>query len=379
MSNILSIATVRDELEREILNLYPGKIIPVERAGEIMSRFKSTNYAMSQMGMMLYANGYSLRGQSSCHRNGLVFYDDENIFGIGVFSQEGKDTPHLMIIAPHGPSVISAVMQFIETIRKSGLLSSAVFIRHLDRFMYDAFVKAGMTDISEYPWHPTAWREDEQFPNRICILNDLLQKSDTGWNIRHLPYEEAKRYKKKARLTYKRFENFLERNHMHFRLYPYKYLRHQKDTALSIVMRYFESRRKLGGVVGSTPEDYFAIVHQQPYGVFGRDYYAYLGYLESETHSYPISFFAGERLSGNRAALYATLTSRFEEDMKRLNVSDVTGFTALSQYVYLRVMQELKESGIESVDFGGSETEGLDHQKKQLGGLPSQSHWVVCL
>ena len=151
-----------------------------------------------------------------------------------------------------------------------------------------------------------------------------------------------------------------------------------------IVTKYFQARTKRGGVLGSTPEDYFPIIFQRPSGINGKDYFAYIGGLKKETSNgldfdTPIMFFVGERLGPkNQAGLYATLSSRFEEDAVALGLP-MEGYTALPQFCILEVMKKMFESGIEIVDIGGSETEGLDIQKKQLGGRPHKTSWVVSI
>ena len=58
---------------------------------------------------------------------------------------------------------------------------------------------------------------------------------------------------------------------------------------------------------------------------------------------------------------------------------DPTGFSAISQYAYLRLFQILRDRGVEWVDVGGSETEDLNRFKRQLGAGAVPSHWVVAV
>lgn len=56
---------------------------------------------------------------------------------------------------------------------------------------------------------------------------------------------------------------------------------------------------------------------------------------------------------------------------------DSRGFSAISQYCYLRLFNELMGQGIEWVNVGGSETEDLDKFKRQLGATLEPSYWAV--
>lgn len=371
--------TERDRFEAGLLEVFGDTIIPVEQASQIIARFKDGSFAMSQMGMMLYTNGYNIRGRSTLFPNGLVYFDGATIFGVGFFAKEGEKTGHLMIIAPRGGDVVAVVRNFIARVRAAGLTSSSVYVRHLSPALREQFLAAGMEPITVDPWHPEAMEEDEWYPNRVFSIDELITLCEDGdvWKIENLPSDGGK-HKNKARQAHNRFKNFLKRNGLRFCLEPYGYTPKEIAEAQDVVQDYFDSRRKeKEGVVGSTPEDYFALVRQKPSGVNEQDYFAYRGWLEaSDGARYRTSFFAGEKIANERVGLYATISLRFP-DIYMETGWDMTSFTAISQYVWLEVFARLRRSGIKVVDGGGSETFGLDYQKRQLGGKPEKSHWVV--
>lgn len=369
----------RHHFELRVLSLFGDKLKPVEESFDTIQRFKDGSFAMGQLGMMLYANGYNLRGSSLQHPNGLVFHDGENVFGVGYFSKEGHLAKHLHIVAPKGPDRVEAVRRFITDVREAGLAPTSVYVRHLPPEDHRLFLDAGFAPVDTDPWHPAAMEEDETYPNRVFYLERLFEEGPgRELRVRNLEGEENRRYRTKNRLAFRRFENFLERNaHLDFRIRPYGHTAEEAAKARGIVQGYFQARREQGMVVGSTPEDYMALITQRPRGENERDYFAYLGTMVADGGlEAPVMFFVGERTGERRAALYCTMAMRFPERLPGM-FQDPTGFTAIPQYVWLSVFQRMWARGIREVDAGGSEVKGLDDQKRQLGGTPEKTHWVV--
>ncbi|QES46718.1 hypothetical protein DEJ50_01450 [Streptomyces venezuelae] len=373
-------ATERDEFEARLQSLFGDKLRPVEESFETISRFKDGSFAMGHLGLMLYTNGYNVRGTSTHHPNGLVFHDGENLFGVGYFSKEDGPAKHLHIVAPKGPDRIAAVTSFVAAVREAGLARTTVYVRHLSPSDHALFLAAGFEPVSKDPWHPVAPEEDETHPNRVYHLEEILEpEAGGGLRVRNLPGEANRKYKSKNRLAHRRFENFLARNdHLGFHVLPYGHSTAETAKARGIVEGYFAARREQGEVVGSTPEDYRALITQRPGGLNEHDYFAYLGSLTvTGGEEVPVMFFAGERTADHRASLYCTMSMRFPERLTGI-FKDPTGFTAIPQYVWLTVFKKMWNQGIREVDAGGSEVKGLDDQKRQLGGRPEKTHWVVC-
>ncbi|WP_031507131.1 hypothetical protein [Streptomyces megasporus] len=373
------LATERDHFEDRLREIFGARVSPVEESFEAIQNYKDGSFAMGHVGLMLYANGYNLRGASSKYPNGLVYNDGTNLFGVGYFSKEGHVAKHLHIVAPKGPGRVEAVRGFIAEARKAGLARTSVYVRHLSPEDRERFLAAGFSGIETDPWHLGAPEEDETYPNRVYHLEEILHEQPDGTlRIANLTGEERKRYRSKNRLAHRRFENFLDRNpHLKFVIEPYGYTEPEQELARSVVEGYFEARREQGTVVGSTPEDYYAIVRQRPGGTNEHDYFSYLGKIITDDGDvHPAMFFAGERVSDRRAALYCTMTMRFPDRLVGL-FKDPTGFTAIPQYAWLSVFKLMWRQGIREVDAGGSEVKGLDDQKRQLGGRPEKTYWVV--
>lgn len=370
--------TERDIFEAGITAIFKGQLYPVENSHEIIAKFKDGTFAMSELGLMLYTNGYNLRGISNKYPNGLVYYDGKNLFGIGYFAKEKEKTGHLHIVAPQGNRSLETVLKFIDEVRKSGLAHNSVYVRYLSETERDMYLDSGFLSIETDPWHPDAPEEDETFPNRRFLLDDVFEKNADGEiRIKNLKGENQRGFKKKNRLGYQRFENFLQRNELTVSIIPYHYSLAEVKQAKEVVIRYFDAKKKLGGLVGSTPEDYFSLLLKKPNGVNGEDYFSYLCLLTTvDGKTAPIAFFSGERLQNKKVALYATITMRFPEYLEKF-LKDDKGFTAIPQYIWLSIFKDMWKKGISEVDVGGSETIGLDDQKRQLGGNPEKTYWVV--
>ncbi|MFE5241274.1 MULTISPECIES: hypothetical protein [unclassified Streptomyces] len=373
------LATERDQFESRLHSLFGDKLLPVEKSFEVIQQFKDGSFAMGHQGLMLYANGYNLRGSSTRHPNGLVYHDGNTIFGVGHFSKEGHIAKHLHIVAPKGEGRIEAVKDFISAVRDAGLARTSVYVRHLTAEDRDEFLEAGFRGIDADPWHLGAPEEDETFPNRVYHLEEIFEETADGeLLLKKLEGEEHRKHRGKNRLAYRRFQNFLDRNPgTSFHISPYGYEEAEQEKAQGIVEGYFASRKERGAVVGSTPEDYYALIRQKPGGTNEKDYFSYLGLMRtSDGGEIPALFFSGERVSDRRASLYCTMTMRFPERLNGL-LQDSTGFTAIPQFAWLNVFKLMWRQGIREIDAGGSEVKGLDDQKRQLGGKAEKTHWVV--
>ena len=104
----------RDIVEQKLKEIFGDKLLPTEQAHEAIRERKDGSFAVSEMGMMLYTNGYNLRGQSKEYPNGMVYSDDEIIFGVGYFAREGEEDGHLMVVAPRGENVVQSVDEFFS-------------------------------------------------------------------------------------------------------------------------------------------------------------------------------------------------------------------------------------------------------------------------
>lgn len=368
----------RDTVEKALINHFRGLVKPLALDDvEILNKFKDGSFGFSYLGIMLYANGYNFKGQSSKYPQGLLYYDGDNVFGLGFFRKTlDAKKGHLHIIAPRGKTWTTAVYNFINQVRHiSDIPKTSIYIRHLSEANYKELIDSGYNyaPAQADPWHLTAHSEDETYNHRLIQLDHIIGYNDEGTlEIKTLQGDESKDFRRKAKLAYNRFTNFLDRNKLEFSLEPYDPYK-QKEEAKNLVRTHF---RSLKNAVGSTPEDYFNLVYKVPPSEQERkEFFAYLGYLRNENERIPITLFIGEKINFNTVAMYATFSLRDEKILPEK--CDTTGFTAISQYAYLRVFDRLYKAGIDYVDLGGSEVEDLDRFKRQLGAKEVPTYWLV--
>jgi hypothetical protein len=368
----------RDLIEEALMKHFPDIVRPLTfRDIEIINQFKDGSFGFSFLGLMLYANGYNLRGESSRYPQGLLYYDGENIFGLGFFKKTFEEEKgHLHIIAPRGKTWITVVNNFIKQVRQIlEIPKTSIYIRHLSETKYRQLmdIRSGFSEIKDDPWHPFAHSEDETYHHRLILLDEVITYDNTGsLVIKILEGEESRDFRRKAKLAYNRFKNFLHRNHIEFCIEPY-HPDKQKHEAKNLIIRHFKT---LKNAVGSSPEDYFNLVYHLPsFDQGNRDFFAYMGYLRNENDRIPIMLFIGEKVNSDTVALYATFALR--DDQIISPKYDPTGFTAISQYSYLRIFDLLHKNGIRYVDLGGSEVEDLDRFKRQLGAKEVRTYWLV--
>jgi hypothetical protein len=361
--------TERERIERLLVETFEA-VRPLEpRDLPRLLPFKGGAFMPSLLGFMLYGNGYSLRGTSR-NRHGLIYEDGATLFGIGIF-RKTLDSPvwHVMINGPWGTDGFGTVDRFIRALRSLNVQHD-IFVRHLSAGDYGTFIEHGYAPIAASPWDEAAPSEDETLNHKRIRLADIIDVDDSGEiEIKTLQGEENRGFRVKARMAFNRFGNFLTRSQL--RLAVRDYTLADLDVAEGLVRHHFNI---LKNPVGSTPEDYMALVRFDP-ADGGDQYFGKIGFLENDAVSIPALLFIGEKTGPSTVALYATFANR---DQKMLGGQfDATGFSAISQYSYLILFKMLRDMGIEWADVGGSETVDLNQFKRQLGAREEPSYWVV--
>jgi hypothetical protein len=364
--------TGRDELER-LLCTMSVHVKPLEPSDlETINRFKDGGFAISLLGFMLYSNGYNLRGTSTHHPNGLLYYDGETLFGLGIFRKTLESMIwHVMISAPRGHGYFAKVDQFVNQLQTlTDSRYGEIYVRHLSDAQYQVFRNHGYQTIDVSPWAPEAPSEDETYNHKLIQLDKIIGYSEDGtFVVKTLEGEENRRFCVKARLAYNRFSNFLERNGL--RLAIYDYTPAERDIAETLVRHHFNV---LKNPVGSTPEDYLSLINfDSTHG--GDQYFGKIGFLENGDVNIPAMLYIGEKTAANTVALYATFANRDTDILGPC--FDTSGFSAISQYCYLTLFKTLYDMDVKWVNVGGSETEELNKFKRQLGAQYQASYWVV--
>lgn len=366
----------RDDIESVLLRTYPEVLSAITPEHiPLINAAKDGSFGFSYLGLMLYANGCNQKGLSTQFPQGLLYHDQTAIFGVGFFKwHPDEHIWHMHIVAPRGSDWENVVEAFIRTYReKTGLHEGAVYVRHLHPAQFESLRSHGYFSIDALPWDRSAPSEDETFNHRCIRISDVVTQEASGEITVHiLKTDDTRDFKRKAKLAFNRFQNFLERNEATFVLEPYAVDTH-KDIATRMVIEHFAS---LKNAVGSTPEDYFNLLRFFPERA-GDDFIGYVGYLVGHGQRIPLSLFIGEKIDSHTVALYATFALRNHREIRR--EFDETGYSAISQYAYIRVFAALLSLGVTHADLGGSEMEDLDRFKRQLGAKEKKTYWAVKL
>mgnify|MGYP001557905263 CR=1 FL=1 len=366
--------TERDRVETALLENFPGIIQPLEEKDILnINKYKDGSFGFSYLGIMLYANGSNEKSKSTIYPKGLIYFDGDNIFGIGYFKKNlQKKSGHFHIIAPRGKDWLRAVENFIKKLRESTQFPrTSIYIRHLHKSQYEKMISIGYKPISVDPWHPVAPSEDETFNNRFIKIKDIIDHDQSGHIIvKRLATNDSRNFRRKAVMAYNRFLNFLVRNELEYQIEIYNPDNH-KELARKMVIEHFKT---LGNAIGSTPQDYFNLIDYMPKKLDG-DFIKYIGFLTGQGKRIPISLFMGEKIDKDTVALYATFALRNEPSVKER--FDSIGYSAISQYTYISIFDLLRKRGYKYVDLGGSEVEDLNDFKRQLGASEIMTYWAV--
>lgn len=353
----------RENVEEKLLGL-PGVRRLGEREAKFIEDYKDGTFGLSYLGFLLYCNGRNPRGLSS-HPNGLMYFDKENLFGIGIFRREHEERfGHMMIVAPRGIGTMDAIDEFVTEAKEAApeLRNQLVYARFLKKEQMLDLFQRGFHPVQSEPWHPEAFAEDETFNHAVVRLSDIYEPSSEF---------RIKNAASSCRAGFMRFTNFLERYGAEWRNERYS-----SEIGKGIVRAHFQMLDKAGKRIGSVAEDYFNILEADKSGRFAR-----VMKLRKGGKEVAAAVFIGENVSEKRMALYCTIARRDSSQyMALLNLREQpVGFGALSIYSFLQAFGEIKNefAEIEEVHLGGSETADMNAFKRRLGAKNEPTYWAV--
>lgn len=383
----------REMFERAILGKFRNiRILEPTKDFRALEGYKDSSFGFSIAAAALYANGFNPRGFTKVAPLGLIYDDGKTAFLIGYFrkqEQEMDENGYVMAICPKGSRAIEKTAEILNKILDDAdIPCSGVYARFLNKAQRDLMLSYGFNDISASPWDKRAPQEDETYCHSILSLPKVIALTANKIEVLDLEHAVDKEHKRKSRLAYKRFVNFIRRNKLDFTMR--KFDSEQIELATGLVCNHFSQLRD---AVGSMAEDYFGILTPQVLGL--PTVHSYIGYL----NDLPISVFVGEELGAHTLGLYLSITSRNKElvlsqlginaDEMVENLPDLikigepemvkqgTGFSAIPLFIQIAYFAKMLELGIHTIKLGGSETKDLDDMKRQLGVEPDPTYWVV--
>lgn len=379
--------TRREQFETRMLQRFTAlEILKPEIHSRSFQTMQNGSFGFGIAAAAFYANGKNQRGSSRIAPFGLVFDKYDDLFVIGYFRKPGSaenDDGYAMFLCPKGEGVAGVVAGFAEEMLADPELRCAgVYARFLSRRMRDELLIRGFSSVSSQyaPWHQLAPQEDETFCHSRLYLPEVLTLDGTNFHVRDLSNAKDKDHRRKSRMAFQRFGNFLSRNSLGYHLEKMRLDGSDSETAMKIIRSYFAS---IGETCGSVPEDYLGLVDPKILG-FAR-VHAYLGYLGNV----PVSVFIGEELQHQihylslpgQIGIYASISMRNKEEVLPalgLDPKDKRsdGFSAISIVAQLYYFAKLFAQGITLVKLGGSEKKSVDDAKRQLGAEEERTYWV---
>jgi|GEM_PF-5361096 len=349
----------------------------------------SGSYGFSPSASALYANGFNPRGLSKVAPFGLLYGDFGNdnlcftsVFSIGYFrkpgSKEGEDG-YMMILCPQGDaSTMDLAVRFARNILcEQDIPCAGVYFRFLDFVQWNTATSLGLRNISGYPWHPKAVKEDETFCHSSLFLPKVIELSGSGFRVLDLQDAPDKYHRRKSRMAFKRFENFLSRNGLEFCMK--RLMSEDSEKNCKIAMEIIRSNfARMDNHICSVAEDYLGICDPRIFRL--PDIHAYVGYLARV----PIAVFIGEEIAGGSVGLYTAITLHdARQVLPELGIAPESqkamGFSAVSMAAQMHYFANLLAKGITTVKLGGSETKELDDQKRQLGAKEDETYWLALM
>lgn len=357
--------TFREGLEERLLTL--PNVRPIDESAEgTITAAKDGTFGLSYLGFLLYCHGRNERGLSRKRPNGLLYSDGETTFGIGIFRRETETHGgHLLISAPRGPDANKTVDAFLHQVRAAAPeFKSNAYVRFLKTEAYCGFLKQGFRPVQENPWHPHAHAEDETFHHSSVELGSICKEAG---------FEAPPRIRR-LRDNHHRFGNFLKRNAIELEPAPFNAI-----DAKSIIHDHFRDLQHKAKRVGSTAEDYYALLEAD---LTRPSCFSLMLSARRRQERWPVSVFVGEKTTPDTMALYCSITRRKPETWQQrlaLTPDSMTGFSALGTYVFWQAFGQLKKRfpEVTRVQLGGSETAELDAFKRRMGAIAEPTYWVI--
>ncbi len=319
-----------------------------------IERLKDDKFHVSNTAIALYCNGFTKKAVHDAPF-GYLYNEGDLQAAFGVFRRfDGKN--YLIIIPLEG-----GMQAALHVIGDSGLMDSpaieGVYVRFLDVSEYvEALSETGFLPAKEHPWDPNAPEEDETLCQSRVDLTKLKLNAETGYN---------------------RGKKFVERNELSLR---FELLGESRlGVAYEIIKGHFKLLENAGKRVGSTPEDYLGLL--QPEIINLEAVTAVIGFL----NDLPVSVFIAERTGSTTVSMYSTIVVRDTDYLKeKLGIATedkkrADGVGAISAFLLLSFLKQLREQGMETTYLGGSEIADLNKAKIQLGAENDPTYWAVQL
>ena len=282
-------------------------------------------------------NGWNPKGEST-NRLGLKYYDKKNLISIGYFKRYNSSEHFHIIPCESSNEKIKYLADLLYKISNSPVYIKKINKKQKEELLtYQGFIKINKSN----GWYKESSLEDDTYPEQVLDLKITLaelSKIRKESQIKDKYVRAIKRYIETNRLT---IEN-------------YDITKHKYD-ALNILKEFFNIQREKHNHLSSA-EDYFNIINTKP----DNNVISSIFFIDKE----PAAFYLAER-TGYNINVYA-------------NLSKHNKFMYLSEFILIHLFKEAEKQEIETINLGGSETQGLNNFKMKFKPIEQrQMHWLL--
>lgn len=282
-------------------------------------------------GTVCYGNSWHYHRQAA--RNGWYkYYDGETLI---TMTTRGKGKYPYVLVRPMGKDAIEKTYILAKTLGER--TGEKVIVKKIDEKQKHEFLRMGFEDYRDGDgWHQDYRYDDDTFPESVIDLVAMVAK--TSREYRNL----------------RRHLNQFERDHT-CKIVRYDPKMHFAD--VSQLLKTWASefvRRHPEETEDSLIESHMPYLHDIPRGERGRDYFAFLFYIDER----PVAFSFAAKISRTTVGLFA-------------NVCD-NSFPGLADAVVYRTFEKAQAAGFRFANFGGCESETLHTFRSRF--KPSMRH-----
>lgn len=266
---------------------------------------------------------------------GYKYYDGDRLSIVALYPRiENPNVDMFYWIRPMGRGVEKIISDYSDSFLRK--YNSPTYAKKLFSDQYEKFLELGFYSADVFPWHSSAIKEDDSFPEII------IDKDETLKQIAELPRRSS------LKRGYLNRQSIINSHDVSFR----DSVDHEMK---GLIEKFFTSDHIIHGKSNlSSPEDYYNMVENPSPNRVSKTVY-----IDGQ----PEGFFVGEYSSdGNYFSVYALITLR-----GRVN--------QLSDCVIVYLLNNVESRYI---NLGGSEDEGIDRfKRKYLPASELQMHWVT--
>ncbi len=379
---------IRDKIEQKLTDIFPANLRPINKeAIPLITSLKDGNYGYSFLGLKTSTRPEDPTLPSSVFPDGLLYHNDKASFGIRIARYPANPEKICLIcVAPRGRDWVSE-LDFFRTKVEEHFPDNLFFVRHLSHEDWKAlgsptnlgFIAQGKHDE---PWQSMDFTplenidsseekyrvgDDQEYHHRLLSRRDIIKAEERGYK------GYTGNITRPNRTRRKQTRKFFEDNNLTLDWKDLDEETVKEARALTALHFADPGVRSFYENIFRTAPEYLQQVNAT----------CKVMYLCNENGRLPVGFYAAEPTGQDDeiVARYAGFSHMKEEHIKTIAEKALNHKDVLDRYFswsFLQIMVE-KYNNLKTIDFGGSETPGLEYFKEDTGCQKEISYWVASL